>query len=79
MHGAKIAPCDPVLKTGLAIFVFAAGMNTKPHEAYYSAKGDMFIVMQYGVLDIQTELGKILVPSHPLFDDVSNVKVRYSS
>lgn len=52
---------DPVMKSGLAIFVFAAGKDMNPREAFYSADGDLLIVPQHGVLDLQTELGKILV------------------
>lgn len=32
-----------------------------PHEAFYTADGDLLIVPQHGTLDIQTELGKLLV------------------
>ena len=32
-----------------------------PHSAFYSADGDFLIVVQHGVLDIQTELGCLLV------------------
>lgn len=32
-----------------------------PHEAFYSADGDFLVVLQHGVLDIQTELGHLLV------------------
>ncbi|KAK3672593.1 hypothetical protein LTR78_007644 [Recurvomyces mirabilis] len=52
---------DPTMKSGLGIFIFAAGKDMNPHEAFYSADGDLLIVPQHGALDIQTELGKILV------------------
>lgn len=52
---------DPTLKDGIGILIFAAGKDMDPHEAFYSADGDLLIVPQHGVLDIQTELGKILV------------------
>jgi len=48
------------MKTGLAILVFAAGKNMEK-EAFYSADGDFLIVAQHGILDIQTELGRLLV------------------
>ncbi|EER41453.1 homogentisate 1,2-dioxygenase [Histoplasma capsulatum var. duboisii H88] len=51
---------DPAMKTGLGILVFAVGKDMG-NEAFYSADGDFLIVPQHGVLDIQTELGKILV------------------
>lgn len=52
---------DPVMKSGIGIYIFAAGKDMNPHEAFYSADGDFLIVPQHGVLDIQTELGNILV------------------
>lgn len=52
---------DPTLKHGLGILIFAAGKSMGKDEAFYSADGDFLIVLQHGVLDIQTELGKILV------------------
>lgn len=51
---------DPAMKAGLGILVFAVGKDMG-NEAFYSADGDFLIVPQHGVLDIQTELGKILV------------------
>ncbi|KAH9826126.1 Homogentisate 1,2-dioxygenase [Teratosphaeria destructans] len=47
--------------SGLGIFIYAAGKDMDPHEAFYSADGDFLIVPQHGVLDIQTELGHLLV------------------
>lgn len=52
---------DPTLKHGIGIFIYAAGKDMDAHEAFYSADGDFLIVPQHGILDIQTELGKILV------------------
>ncbi|KAF2222940.1 homogentisate 1,2-dioxygenase-like protein [Elsinoe ampelina] len=52
---------DPTMKTGLGMFIFAAGKDMDPHEAFYSADGDFLIVLQHGVLDIQTELGRLLI------------------
>jgi homogentisate 1,2-dioxygenase len=57
---------DPVMKSGLAIFVFAAGSDMDEHEAFYSADGDMLIVPQHGVLDIKTEFGPILVHTNEI-------------
>ncbi|KAJ9235261.1 hypothetical protein DTO169E5_6227 [Paecilomyces variotii] len=51
---------DPTMKSGLGILCYAAGKDMGD-EAFYSADGDFLIVPQHGVLDIQTELGKILV------------------
>ncbi|KAJ5959476.1 Homogentisate 1-2-dioxygenase [Penicillium vulpinum] len=51
---------DPTLKQGLGILMYAAGKDMGK-EAFYSSDGDFLIVPQHGVLDIQTELGRILV------------------
>ena len=56
---------DPTMKTGLAIYVFAAGKDMGK-EAFYSADGDFLIVAQHGVLDIQTELGRLLVRANEI-------------
>ncbi|KAF2717736.1 homogentisate 1,2-dioxygenase-like protein [Polychaeton citri CBS 116435] len=52
---------DPTMKTGLGMFIFAAGKDMDRRHAFYSADGDFLIVLQHGVLDIQTELGRMLV------------------
>lgn len=57
---------DPVMKSGLAILVFAAGKDMSPTESFYSADGDMLIVPQHGVLDITTEFGNILVRANEI-------------
>ncbi|KAK2733375.1 hypothetical protein FQN55_003388 [Onygenales sp. PD_40] len=51
---------DPTTKSGMGILLYAAGKDMG-NEAFYSADGDFLIVPQHGVLDIQTELGRILV------------------
>jgi homogentisate 1,2-dioxygenase len=52
---------SPVMKTGIGIFIFAAGRDMDAHTAMYSSDGDMLVVLQHGVLDVQTELGRLLV------------------
>lgn len=52
---------DPATKTGLAIYVYAASQSMEKNQAFYSADGDFLIVAQQGTLDIQTELGQLLV------------------
>ena len=52
---------DPTTKTGIAIYYFSAGKDMPAKQAYYSADGDLLIVLDRGVLDIQTELGKLVV------------------
>lgn len=56
---------DPAMKSGLAVYVFAAGKDMGK-EAFYSADGDFLIVPQHGVLDIQTELGRILLRANEI-------------
>lgn len=48
------------MKQGLGILMYAAGKDMGK-EAFYSADGDFLIVPQHGVLDIQTELGRIIL------------------
>ncbi|CAK7240641.1 MAG: hypothetical protein STHCBS139747_002087 [Sporothrix thermara] len=52
---------DPTMKSGLGIMIYAAGRDMDAHTAFSSADGDFLIVPQCGVLDIQTEMGKLLV------------------
>ncbi|KZF22242.1 Homogentisate 1,2-dioxygenase [Xylona heveae TC161] len=52
---------DPTIKSGIGVFIFAAGRSMDEHEAFYSADGDFLIVLQHGVLDIVTEFGNLLV------------------
>ncbi|KAB8212762.1 putative homogentisate 1,2-dioxygenase [Aspergillus novoparasiticus] len=62
VHGLRFVAGagDPTLKHGLGILFYAAGKDMG-REAFYSADGDCLIVPQHGVLDIQTELGKLMV------------------
>jgi homogentisate 1,2-dioxygenase len=52
---------DPQMKQGIGIYIYAAGASMDEKTAFYSADGDFLIVPQHGVLDIRTELGRILV------------------
>lgn len=52
---------DPTMKSGIGIYIFAAGRSMAPNEAFYSADGDLLLVAQEGVLDVRTELGWLLV------------------
>ncbi|KAK4182824.1 homogentisate 1,2-dioxygenase [Podospora australis] len=52
---------DPTLKQGLGMYIYSAGQSMPEKTAYYSADGDLLIVPQSGVLDIQTEFGFLLV------------------
>ena len=52
---------DPVVKQGLGMFIYAAGKSMDDKAAFYSADGDLLIVVQEGTLDIRTEFGWLLV------------------
>lgn len=52
---------DPATRSGLGFFIFTAGVSMDPKTAYFSADGDLLLILQQGVLDIRTELGYLLV------------------
>ncbi|KAJ9652689.1 hypothetical protein H2198_008056 [Neophaeococcomyces mojaviensis] len=52
---------DPADKRGTAIWVFAVTKNMEDRNVFSSLDGDQLIIVQAGALDIQTELGKLLV------------------
>jgi homogentisate 1,2-dioxygenase len=52
---------DAGTKTGLAIYLFSVTSSMTPKTAFASFDGDSLIIPQSGTLDIQTELGKLLV------------------
>ena len=53
---------DPNTKTGLAVRLFAISRDMQPNTVFSSLDGDMLIIPQAGgALDIQTELGNLLV------------------
>jgi homogentisate 1,2-dioxygenase len=54
------------MKSGLAIYIFAVGADTKSNEAFYSADGDFLTVLQHGVLDVQAEFGKIMLRANEI-------------
>lgn len=62
VHGLHLVATagDPTTKSGLGILLYAAG-KSMGQEAFYSADGDFLIVPQHGVLDVQTELGRLIV------------------
>jgi homogentisate 1,2-dioxygenase len=53
---------DARMKNGLAVHVYAANTSMK-REAFCTNDGELCIVVQQGRLDIQTELGRLMV--HP--------------
>ncbi|KAL4918300.1 RmlC-like cupin domain-containing protein [Aspergillus aurantiobrunneus] len=52
---------DPTIKNGVAYYFFTCGVDMDEKLAFYSADGDMLIVPQLGVLDVQTEMGGMRV------------------
>lgn len=52
---------DPTTKTGLGIRIYSITRDMKPGHAFSSLDGDMLIIPQTGTLEIQTELGYLLV------------------
>jgi homogentisate 1,2-dioxygenase len=67
---------DPTMKSGLGIMIFAAGRDMSANEAFYSADGDFLIVLQHGVLDIQTELGHLLIRPNEIVVIPRGIKYR---
>ncbi|KAF2158854.1 hypothetical protein M409DRAFT_71414 [Zasmidium cellare ATCC 36951] len=52
---------EPSTRSGVAYHIFSAGQSMEPRSVYYSADGDLLVILQQGVLDIRTELGYLLV------------------
>jgi homogentisate 1,2-dioxygenase len=52
---------DPSTKTGCAYLIYAAIKDMPEKTVFYSADGDYLVVPQAGTLDIETELGSLLV------------------
>ncbi|PHH76177.1 hypothetical protein CDD82_4117 [Ophiocordyceps australis] len=67
---------DPTTKTGLGIYIFSAGRDMDPATVMFSSDGDMLIVAQHGVLDIQTEMGHLLVRTNEIAVIPRGIKYR---
>ncbi|KAK2685755.1 hypothetical protein QWA68_015841 [Fusarium oxysporum] len=52
---------DPTVKSGLGIYIFAAGRDIDKNTAMYLSDGEILVVAQHGVLDIRTELRRLLI------------------
>ncbi|KAF2208596.1 hypothetical protein CERZMDRAFT_87673 [Cercospora zeae-maydis SCOH1-5] len=52
---------EPEKKEGFAIWLFAVSKSMPPRTAFSSLDGEQLIIPQAGTLDIQTELGRLLV------------------
>lgn len=67
---------DPQKKEGTALWVFSVTESMSPRQAFASLDGDALIVPQSGALDIQTELGRLLVRQHEVAVIPRNVRYR---
>lgn len=67
---------DPQKKDGMAIWVFSITQSMDKRQAFSSLDGDVLIVPQSGALDIQTELGKLLVRQNEIALVPRNVRYR---
>jgi homogentisate 1,2-dioxygenase len=56
---------EPATKMGLGIYIYACG-KSMGKQAFYNADGDFLIVPERGTLDIQTELGHLLVRNNEI-------------
>ncbi|KAJ9320326.1 hypothetical protein DTO027B5_8579 [Paecilomyces variotii] len=52
---------DPTKKTGISIWIFNINKDMKTNTAFMSLDGEALIAPSVGALDIQTELGRLLV------------------
>lgn len=52
---------EPHRKDGMSVWVFSVTHNMAEREVFSSLDGDVLIVPQSGALDVQTELGRLLV------------------
>ncbi|KAH8805370.1 Homogentisate 1,2-dioxygenase [Xylogone sp. PMI_703] len=57
---------DVAARSGLGYFIFTAGKSMDPKSAFYTSDGHLLIIPQHGVLDIRTELGRLLVRPHEI-------------
>ena len=63
VHSMRLlcAAGDVSTKSGMGYFVFTAGRSMDSKTAFSSTDGELLIILQTGVLDIKTELGRLLV------------------
>lgn len=67
---------DPQKKEGMALWVFSVTHSMVERQAFSSLDGDVLIVPQSGALDIQTELGKLLVRQNEIAIVPRNIRYR---
>lgn len=57
---------EATMKTGCAYTLYSATCSMPPQTAYFNSDGDDLIIPQAGTLDIQTELGHLLVRNNEI-------------
>lgn len=69
---------DPATKKGLGIWLFSITQSMKPETAFSTIDGDSLIIPQAGTLDIQTELGNLLVRQNEICVIPRGIRYRVS-
>lgn len=69
---------DPQKKEGMALWVFSVTESMSHGQAFTSLDGDALIIPQSGALDIQTELGRLLIRQNEIAVIPRNVRYRVS-
>ncbi|EME78509.1 uncharacterized protein MYCFIDRAFT_37377 [Pseudocercospora fijiensis CIRAD86] len=79
VHGLKTigGNGDPTLREGMAIHIYTAS-TSMDRSAFCNNDGDFLILPQVGLLDIQTELGRIMVRPGELVVIQAGIKFRVS-
>ncbi|KAF2167787.1 hypothetical protein M409DRAFT_21937 [Zasmidium cellare ATCC 36951] len=79
IHGLKTISGngDPSLKSGIAMHIYTVDASM-PNSAFCNTDGDFLILPQIGLLDIQTELGRLMVRPGELVVIQAGIKFRVS-
>lgn len=67
---------DPLQKQGTALWVFSVTHSMPERHVFSSLDGDMLIIPQSGALNIQTELGRLLVRQNEIALIPRNIRYR---
>lgn len=67
---------DPQAKEGMALWVFSVTASMPPRQAFASLDGEALVIPQSGALDIQTELGRLVVRQNEIAVIPRNVRYR---
>ncbi|KAJ4419831.1 hypothetical protein N0V82_004766 [Gnomoniopsis sp. IMI 355080] len=67
---------EPQKKSGMALWLFSVTQSMDSKQVYSSLDGDCLIIPQAGTLDIQTELGKLLVRQNEIVVIPRSVRYR---